>query len=508
MLMKNSQDQELANFQGFLLIVIVFIVGLSVNYTQLAKGFFATDDNLYSYICGLGLFFSDQVNVLQGYFVDYFSQGNATEEFQYRLKLRQNYVDNYVFHSSFQFISARIINPLAGISAEPYPLQITYSMLSGVIIAFLVTFLIVLSGIRYINKFIVTAAFSLALILIGLFDLLPLPFKLDNIMQHSSIWDSVVHSGILMLNTSTQYNLLSFPERTNFYLLSFLIFILRTQNKYSWAYWLVVASSFFHQSQAGLLLALLFSIDISLRPEKLKEKNIILPIIITATLFATRETLWAAIGGVGMVLGLSVIFAGLIFFFLVYFSSFLREKFLLIARTIGGYRDRFVSSTNIYSDAVLILVFWVVTWPIAWAIVQYINHFSTYYFWAGVHGRTWALVSPFLYFCFFHYLLVRLQGKWKAKILGYKAFILILAGVLSVPIVVQAVNLYKDTSVLGRVAERLVMVDKAIEEGSVIRFGNSQSDELAIYYSIAKTIDTGTDWYSRLIPDPEKNPAN
>lgn len=483
-----------------LFLIIAVLVGVSQNYIYLSNGFRATDDHVYSYLIGVGIVKSQEVQAAQEFFVNHFDASNSTEEFRYRLELRKKYANNYIFHSSFQYLAGHYLNKGFGIGLSSYPAYLAYAMVAGAVYAYLVALFILVAGLRLMRVSVrAGAAFCLTLVAIALADMLPIRMRLDSIMLHSTLIESIRHSFDLVVRPNPQYSLMSFTERANFFLVAFLVFIARSEGRYSLGYWMVVLLSLFHQSLAGLLLVTLVLLDALLRFPVLKSSKALVPIVIAALAFVSRETLWKTIGTAGLLGVLGVSAMGIAIYLAARLS--VRAKAVIFGWAEGGrrIRDRYVLRTGTYADAWLVVLGWAITWPVAFVIVKAINHFSVYYFWAGVHGRTLVLISPYLLYCLLHYLYGLAQKKWAASEGLIANIALALALIGAVPVVYKGIAYYSRHGVIQHVAYTLALVDKGLGKAKIYG-GNSESDEILIYYGIAKSVDTGTDLYRQIVP--------
>lgn len=474
---------------SIVLLVVASISGFATHINTISNFFIASDDNVYSYVCGLTISHSEEIDAMHSRIIGELNEENATEEFRYRLNMRRDYTKNYPFHSAIQLMSARVVNPLLGVNMTSYPIYISYAMVGGVIVAFAVCFTIVVVGMLRFAGARGTMAFTLMVLLLGSLNLLPFTRLHDDIVLHKNLVDAIYHTFAYVLRTGDQNSLFSFPERSNFYLIAFLVLILRSRSMYRHAYWLSALLSLFHQSLAGLFIAIVVLIDLSLRPSVVRDTQVLVALTISTIMFIVRESLWDTVGATAFVSGAIIMLLAFTFLYL----SRLRILENHGLRKLVSARDAYVEKTGFAADIYIILTIWILTWPVFFLLMQYLDHVSAYYFWGRLHGRIWAIFYPFLIWLSFDY------GLRKINYPQYR--FVILAGCFAV-LTLQIAHLKKQPSmidVVARVATPLTIIEEIGLTQPMFHL-NSEEDERFIYYTMAKSIDTETDFLINIMP--------
>lgn len=482
---------ETRNIFCIAVLLVASVAGFITHVKMISQSFRASDDNVYSYVCGLAINHFKEVDAIHDRILGQLTEVNSTDEFRYRLKMRRDYTKNYPFHSALQLFSAKVLNPFLGISVASYPIYISYAMVGGVILAFTVCFTIVVVGMLRFTDTRSILAFALMVLALGSLNLLPFTRLHDDIVLHANLADAIAHTFAYVLRTGDQNSLFSFPERSNFYLIAFLVLILRARSLYRHAYWLSTILALFHQSLAGLFIAIVVMLDLLLRPTVIRDSHVLSALAISAVLFVLRESLWETVGVTTLVSGVIIVL--LISAFIYLTRQRLRNRKGLQA--LQSMRHIYVEKAGIAADFFLVLSIWILTWPAFFLLMQYLDHVSAYYFWGRLHGRIWAIFFPFWIWLAFDY------GLRKIKYPQHRLAIFL--GCIAV-LTLQIVHLSKQPSmidVVARVATPLTLIDQT---GFTQRISSldSEGDELFIYYAMAKSIDTETDYTSDFFTRP------
>lgn len=482
---------KIRNPFSIVVLLVAAIAGFVTHVQILSQSFMPSDDNVYSYVCGLAINHSENIDAMHDQILNQLNNDNSTEEFRYRLNMRRDYTANYPFHSTVQLLSARVLNPLLGINMASYPIYISYAMVGGVIVAFAICFAIVVVGMLRFTDARSILAFTLMVLTLGSLNLLPFARLHDDIVLHNNLSDAIFHTFAFVLRTGDQNSIFSFPERSNFYMIAFLVLILRSCSLYRHAYWLSASLALFHQSLAGLFIAVVVMLDLLLRPGVLRDAYVLFALVLSAFMFMLRESLWETVGVAAIASGVTLI--TLISMFLVMTRQRILESQSL--RSILSVRDAYVEKTGLAADVFLVLTIWILTWPIFFILMQYLDHVSAYYFWGRLHGRIWAMFFPFWIWIAFDY------GLRKLKYPQYRFAIFV--GCLAI-LILQVAHLSKQpsmTDVVARIAASLTNIEQTGFKKHIAHF-DSEEDERVIYYTMAKTIDTEIDHIKYIIRRP------
>ena len=491
-----------------LFLALTILAAVSVHLDML-RGFNATDDHVYSYFIGSSVAHPHEVAALNDQLVNAFDQTNSSMAFRYRLELRSGYVHNYLFHSSLQYAAARFLNPLFGLGIDEYPLYMAYAMVAGEFLAFALALTLLVAGVRFLAPSPALVALALSACTLAVLNLLPLPYWQDDIVRHTSLSEALTHTWQYMLKPGDQQILFSFTERTNFYLVALLVLILRHHGRYTLAYGVAIGLSLFHQSLAGLFTVCLVTLDVLLRPEVFRNPRVIAAAFAALALFGVRESLWNVVGS----LGIAILGGSAVMMVLVFWTAAGKRANQHTAEAPNNplvrLRQRYLAATGRSADACLFLAGWVLTWPIAYLLAQEFDPLQVYYFWGRLHGRLWALFGPYLLYSTYDYVLARVSQQPKFGARAYLSAAAI-AAIAYVPAGINAVDAYRTMELIMRVAIPLARIDAALNNFRIGN-GNSQQDEAILYYAAAKTVDTGQDVLTPILPSsampPEATPS-
>lgn len=482
--------QQRINKNHCLFVVLIAIFsGVMTHLSFLSSSFRASDDNVYTYFTGIAIYQPEDAKTIHDSLISQITPQNSIDEFRYRISMRWNYTHNYLFHSSFQYFAAKVLNPVFGIGMDSYPIYLSYAMLSGALLAFASVFAVLLVGTLRYADYNSVLALAATVLTLSLLNFLPFPALNDNILDHDKSADALMHTLMFIFRTGDQNSIFSFPERSNFYLAALLVLILRSQSRYQKSYWYTVVLALLHQSLAGLFLAITIVLDLILRPEILRATQVRIAIALSSCIYIARESLWETVGTPALIITASIAIGVSILGYLIRHKSIM-YRFLQKAQSL---RKIYVKHTGAGADIVFVVVIWILSWPILFLLTQFMDHISTYYFWGRIHGRVWAIFFPFLIFFLFNY--------------GFREFTLRKHGISAIiacfitALIFQVAFRWRQpsvTDVVARVAAQLTIIDGVISK-QPIRTVNSEIDELYIYYAMAKSVDTGKNYTENII---------
>lgn len=353
-------------------------------------------DILYVYLCGVeyaGQASHDQQDKL----IDHLVAASAHEHYVYRAKMRSAYCNNYLFTSLSMYAAGKVQRSLGLTDPEKdFPAFLFHAMrwgvmLSGALLA-LLCFVIVFS----------TASESMLLPLFGaiaiaalFYWVVPAPSISWSLYQQTPVPPAPVVSlhrtfglGLYTwINPTGAFSPFSIFPRCLCAMLTFVAFALRWSGRGGLAYWVPIAVSFVHQSEAPILLGVMIACDLAYQPKALLRPACIVPIAVTVMLTAMRERMFSIMGyswtTVAIVLvaliGLAV---------LVLFIPAIRQAVTSAWSMIDRLRMRWFGRLPLtVSDTIVILVGWVAVVILCYVASRHDMVYRVGYLWSELYPR-------------------------------------------------------------------------------------------------------------------------
>ena len=294
---------------------------------------------------------------------------------------------------------------------------------------------------------------------------------------------------LALANPGAAYGPLGIAPRNNFVLLALAVFVLRMSGRYALGYAVLAAACLFHRQQGGLLIVLLVMIDVIMRPRLLADLRVTLWPAAGLSYFAAMETLWVQMG-VSRATGLVVL--------LGFVAAAIGLTALIAGRGRGREVERGLLGLDrlFRDDRVLILCAWLGITLISLTAAKI--GLRGAYFWELLPARLLIIIQPLLVLTLIQLATARILDdratrpsvpRWRVR-LGKR----VAALGLTVGLVQAATDLW------ARAAETAPALDRF---GERLDIGISPTldykDEERLYFSIVRSIDTGSGDFDTLI---------
>jgi hypothetical protein len=489
--------QFFQRYGQILILASVLISGFATNLNFISTGARGSDDNLLFYMSGLNIFHKTEVLALNNRAVKHFEQkGKTRPHAMKRLILHRDYLNEYTLPGIIHYGVSRIFKPLFDPIPSLYPMYLAQSITIGFVACFAFA-LSLLAGIFYfIKNSLFSWALAITVILYGIAFFLPLK---DNSFAHlvlqNSFWDMVKNTIEMLLHPSTQFSPLSFPPRSNFTLLMIGVFALRWSNRYFLSYLLVIVLSFIHLSSSGMILALLFGMDVVLRPEIFRTPKIAIALLVGMTSFVLRESMFDSLIGTNalyFLIGGTIALCSVVFAVLK--TSSLRNALLGDTSFYAVTQKWLLARGTIGADLILLILVWLAIAILTYGVISQLNTelfepwFKAYNFWGRLAGRLLMVIAPAMLFG----ICLLTLGKLMAREGAFKHHsIIVVPGLLTFMLgilVWQGANTISAT-VMPRIASDLFKAEKHISKGPMPKLKAMGFSEAVLYYAISKTVD-------------------
>lgn len=496
---------KVATFGALILFLLATISAFHISGAKDRRG---SDDNVWLYYTGVEVAAPEATKKLNAQLIDGL-EAIGYEEWLYRVTARADYAYNYLLPSF-------IYNRVGALSAwmtdrqpsSDYPQHMANALEYGFLLCFLLSLAIATGGIWLGGNRTILLAYLLTGIVLAAVYMIEIPQPTFILLNRTSLWDGVKHAVAFFINPHSRFSTFGFTPRSNFIMLTMLVFALRWMDRRALAYWVVVALSFVHQSLAGLTLSLLIVLDLIIDPRRLLRWPVIVPIVMGLALFVVRETLWKF---VGIELGLSVLLAsmGIVGVFYLFRRSTPSKWFEQVWLPTARYRASIAGWRPEIQDICVFVFGWLATLIPVMIINAQVSAEQSQFFWGQLHGRILSVMRPNIYFAIVLGLLYWWIQSRPPLAAGRLLHVAVLC-VAAVPIVSAVLTRNSAAAVVLSDVRALESRLNAISEPYTE--APSRSDESLWYYAMSREIETSRPGISMLFPrpngdtDPSPNP--
>lgn len=333
-----------------------------------------------------------------------------------RYRLRASYDKNYLFNSITYFLSYKFFKKLNIFNDLPEAkIKNIYalSFLSIFPICFILVYLIsnlfdkknALKNIFIISFALIIAASTTYLI--DLYQYLndnyneikgPFRFKIIinqfagvgksyyNLAASANTHDIIFSSFSSLVAPHIDFTPFGFAARCSFHLMIISFFILRLNNKYLSSYLVMAFLLFFHQSNAMMLAALIFSADLINRPRLILSKSCLMIIFLIISIYIINEKVIYFNGGIEISFFIATF---LIYLFLIF--CYKKNNFLIsIIENNKFYKWIYNKQINDFiKDYIVIILVWILTFPLTYIMHRYLADQGVRdYIYEQLHGRS------------------------------------------------------------------------------------------------------------------------
>lgn len=462
----------------------------------------ADDDRIWLYMTGANLGQSGRADDLQVRVSAVKRASGTPASDTIRIEMRRAYQQNYIGASAIYRAAAEAVERWSAGPAS-YPSFLAWALYAGFVAAYVVTCAAVVLAAAATGSSRVAAAMAVSIVLTSALEatiavfgdpvvggptLLPrvgIPVEAPTQRFLATALGTIVNPGVA-------FTIFGDTPRNHFLLATIAVFGLRWANRHGLAAMVLLALSFLHQSQTGLLFVVLLGCDLILRPEVFRRPFVGLAATATLASFLFRERLGPYIGfdnrllfavAVAAVAGSVIAAAG-------YLASRPSDR-------LGTWLQAWRRPGTSAADVRTLLAIWLATVPLAIAGNALANSDASLYFWSQLHGRLLAIIRPGLMLLAALYLVDRsLMVARRARVWpGVAACAIALA---------PALWLARDyvASPVDRLRTELEAIDRRV--GPTIDWTAIGSrPEAEIYYSLARELD-GSPTPDRQLPVDER----
>jgi hypothetical protein len=470
-------------------------------YNLFVSGLTGSEDNLLFYMMGLNLFHGPELWDMAERAIAFYTGQGADEHALLRLEFRKTYLNEFPAPGAVYYGVSRVFKAMFDPAPNLYPLFLTQVMTFGLFAATMLAATIAAGLLWLTGRTVLVWAFALTVAFFAMTEYSPfIAQSFATILDNDTVGETAGHIVNLLFRPSAQFSPLGFTPRGHFALLTVVVFALRWVDRPAAAYWLAFALSFVHLSSSGMLLAILVGLDLILHPARFRRVAVLIPIAVTAALFAYRQTMWQLVGDAGMPVGIALGVVALFGLFLAVAEG----PRLALARTFAPVlrlRDRLLEIGPSTAELILMAAGWAASALALWIVLRHVQPFEelqVFYFWGRVHGRLMMLLWPTAVFGVFAVLLAWLMqptGRRRAVAL---ALPLVCAACLAAASVKSSAY-WETTGVMERVAADFFKQERRLKKGAMPDLRALGEEEWVLYYAMVKSVDTGKDQLGRLL---------
>jgi hypothetical protein len=450
------------------------------------------DDRLWLYSTGISLGRPTEIATLnervQASLVHLERPASQRVRFSLRDAYERNYLGAAAVHGAAAAAAARRVPQML---ASDYPAFLARAMFGSFVAMYAVTCLILLVIIATVRdaRWLIAAAVAIAAIglLESLFDLAGdtwsgLPTLLPDAQTQETYWQNLwPNLPALFLNPQIQLSPFGDTPRNHFILLILPLFLLRWTGWISASYLFLALLGFLHQSQTGLVLAYLVTVDAVLRPSIFRSWPAVI-IAVVFVMFVGRESLGSFIGAARPVVVTTAAAAAVIVAVCLYWG--LRERTAQLAAPLSRLRERLLGRGVVFADLAMIGLILVVSFPIVAVINAMGTEAQSLYFWTQVHGRSLGIFRPALILGLTFFLVSRFELTTPIRQLAMRG--LACAALALVPGLFEAAR--HDAHPIARIERQARELEHAIGASTDWETIAGRS-EPEIYYAIARALD-------------------
>jgi hypothetical protein len=482
-----------------LAMTLVAALGAQINF--ISTGVRGSDDNLLFYMSGLNVAHETELLTLNNRAINHFKQKRQTRPHAMkRLILHRDYLNEYPLPGMIYYGVSRIFKPLFDPLPSLYPMYLSQSIVFGFVVCFVFAIGALIGIFAIIKRRLFTWALAITVIFYAFIFFLPLKFNaFANLMLHDNLWGVAKNTLEMLFHPSAQFSPLSFTPRSNFALLMIGVFALRWRNRYFLSYLLVIGLSFIHLSTSGMILALLFGMDVALRPQIFRRPLISLSVALGGLNFVMRESMFdALIGGNSKYLLIAGLGGLIAMVFVVIKTPFLYRTLIGPKSIYAMVQKWLLARGAVGADLILLTLVWLLSAIITYSVVKHLNlelfepWFQAFYFWGRVSGRLLMAVAPAI---LFGICLLSLRALIANRGWFRRQSILIIPGILALilgALIWQSTLRVRPSSLLPRVASDFFKIEERIKKGSMPRLKAMGFSEAVLFYAISKTVDGKT----------------
>lgn len=405
---------------------------------------------------------------------------------QFRFEARRAYDANYIAASVVYRVGNVATRWLWGApNAENYPAFLVRSQAAGFGLMYSVMCLVVLVAAAML-PWRMGLALVLAVALTGgfeaLFDLAGdtwhgLPHTMPIVGQPGDLATAFGRNVPgLLINPQTGFSPFGDTPRNHFLLMMLPLFALRWCGRHGAAYTFLLALSFLHQSQTGLLAAVLVTLDATLRPEIFRTRSVQIAGVAIAVVFVWREALDSVMNLGPVVMAVGAALLGLVAL------AWLRASGRTTIGTgrLASWRTRARRRGDVTADVVGLAVLWALAWIASYVGNLMASPVDSLYFWSQIGGRMLAMLRPAFVLALALWFVGRLLLDVRPQLAFAGAALLLVPGLLLLP--------RYDANRLDTMAARAARLDAQAGWPPDWSTLGAQSEEV-VYYSLAREMD-------------------
>lgn len=463
------------------------------NYIYAGDEHLVDDDYLWLYMTAAGIGREAQ---LQGIWTRITAELERTgnRDAAVEAEVREAYASNYIAASMLYRGTAEIGSRIGVIPPKTrYPAYVASSLAFGFWVAFLVAVAGCVLPVFVVRQpplvWATMASLVMACSLESIF-----PAANQYILDHESGWQVVRHCAGYILNPSFNFSPFGVTPRSQFALLMVGVFAFRITQYLASGYALLAFAALFHQSSGAMAVIVLLFLDVVFRSEELLRRGSILAVLVAvAAAFLRPHTL--SVSGVGV----AVMVYGCVSALLLIPLAVSRCPRVFARWWPSCQRNVHAWASSPLVDVGVIMVGILLTLPIVSYARYYVSPDDWLFLWSQLHGRLIGIVRPALFlalsFWAFTTMVPRMVHAYATE---GPLMTLMVAGMLLSPTAAKAVTVAPGQRQL---AQSLDPVERSLRARDAPgRIGS----EMVVYYSVAKTLDTGVDWTGRLFTDGRK----
>jgi hypothetical protein len=480
--------------RNLLAAVLILCGHLALGYAQNYR-LGANDDRLWLYHTGAQLNRGAESAPLDAHVSASLPRSDASPNKIWRYESRERYRTNYIAATTAYRAVAEIVRRWTGdLVVRDYPAFLARAMYSGFVAVYVVAcacfVALVAARDRRLLVTVVATVATLALFETT-FDWFGdtwsgLPVLLPEAQTDDTFWRRFGKNFPgLLLNPEVQMSPFGDTPRNHFVLMALAVFALRWRGASTASYALLLALSFLHQSQTGLLTAYVVATDALLRPRIFRSIAGALVVLTLAT-YVSRETLGDVIGLARPSVLAALIAAGAAVAAALWLGLQTHAAGRAAA-SLADWRHRVMARGDIAADLLVIALLWVTTFPIAAVINSIGTERQSIYFWSQLHGRSLGILRPAFVLGLLAWAVAGASRTWSPA--PVTRAVLVLSAAALVPSAALAATYGRQP--IATLEQSLREMDRSLGPGVDWTTAGSLSEE-QIYYALARALDQGS----------------
>lgn len=486
--------------RGVAFVVTVVLAALTA-YNLFVSGLTGSEDNLLFYMMGLNLFHGPELWDMAERAIAFYTGQGADEHALLRLEFRKTYLNEFPAPGAVYYAVGRVFKAMFDPAPNLYPLFLTQVLTFGLFAATVLAAAIAAGIIWATGRTVLSWAFALTVAFFAMTEYSPfIAQSFATILDNDTIGETASHIMNLLFRPSAQFSPLGFTPRGHFALLTVVVFALRWIDRPAASYWLIFAMSFVHLATSGLLLVIVAGLDLILHPGRFRRISVLVPLFVTAALFAHRQSMWQLVGDAGAPIGIGLGIVVLIGLFLAVTES-ARYALGQTFRPVLRLRDKLLDMGPSTAELILMAVGWSLSAIALWIVLTQVKPFEelqVFYFWGRVHGRLMMALWPTAVFGILAVALAwAMQPTGRRRLVAWAAPVVCVACIAAASVKSQAY--WETTGIMERVAGDFFKQERRLKKGAMPTLRALGEEEWVLYYAMVKSVDTGKDHLGKLL---------